>query len=576
MHAYRLTIVLALFVSSVTLLSACGGSSSSGGSSTTTITVSASPTAITTTGTSTITATVSSGGAAVADGTTVNFNLSSSTYGSLSAASATTTGGVATVTFTGAGGASGTVTVTASSGGGSGTAALAVGSVATSAAGGIVFVSASPQVIGIKGAGQVTSSAITFNVTDASGAAVSGAAVSFNMLGPSGGRQPSAGGEYIGADDGTPTTASGTTDSAGNVSVLLNSGDVAGPVSVSASVTVGSLTYQTSSSVVSIGGGVPSATHFTIARDTINLPGLDVAGATSTLTAFVADRFGNYNVLQGTSVSFYTEAGAVDRSVTLDDTGQGQVTFRTQDPMPIDVGIDATDIAGLSPYDLAFGTSYAAGTGIGTPNPRDGWVTVLAVVQGEESFTDTNGNGLYDSGEPFVDVGEPFLDANDNGVWDPGEFYIDENGNGSYDAGNGVWDGPNCPDSGCRTSKLIFQNTELVFTGQLYCDTTLANPFSVADGGSLPFTLSVHDRNFNMPVAGTTITVTASYGTLMLDNMPAIVDGLSAGPYLANAQLVDPQSGTAVATPSSVTVTATPPSGSGIVGCTVTIYGQIN
>ena len=68
-----------------------------------------------------------------------------------------------------------------------------------------------------------------------------------------------------------------------------------------------------------------------------------------------------------------------------------------------------------------------------------------------ESFTDTNENGIYDAGEPFIDLGngiyddgEPFIDS-DNGQYDQWEDFEDSN-NGQWDAwevyydGNGVYD----------------------------------------------------------------------------------------------------------------------------------------
>ncbi len=59
-----------------------------------------------------------------------------------------------------------------------------------------------------------------------------------------------------------------------------------------------------------------------------------------------------------------------------------------------------------------------------------------------EPYTDKNGNGRYDSGEPFVDVNgntcwdnaEPLRDDNGNGVWDPAEPFVDSFANGTWDA----------------------------------------------------------------------------------------------------------------------------------------------
>jgi hypothetical protein len=95
------------------------------------------------------------------------------------------------------------------------------------------------------------------------------------------------------------------------------------------------------------------------------------------------------------------------------------------------------------------------GCGTRTHNPRDGVVTVIAIADGEEAFFDSNGNGKYDAGEPFIDLGEPFVDNNDNGVWDAGEWFLDVDGSGTYTVGNLAWDG---------TTK-IWTQTVVVYTG---------------------------------------------------------------------------------------------------------------
>ena len=62
-----------------------------------------------------------------------------------------------------------------------------------------------------------------------------------------------------------------------------------------------------------------------------------------------------------------------------------------------------------------------------------------------EDFVDSNGNGQYDTAEYFI------IDVNGNGIPEQGE-YVDANGNGQYDEaesftdlnGNGVWDDGIC------------------------------------------------------------------------------------------------------------------------------------
>lgn len=535
-------------------------------------------------GTTTITATVlDSNGSAVIDGTAVGFTLSSALYGTLSSPSTTTanSNGTATTTFTG-GNSAGTVTVTATSGTISSSTAITVVPAST---GSISFVSATPQVIGIKSSGQTASSAVAFLVNDINGNPVSdGTAVSFKMKGPGGG-------EYVGDVDATPTTATGSTVD-GNATVIVNSGTIAGPVTITASTNINTGTPTTisatmtatqttisvasttgfpasgriridnelidytgitaasftgctrgvvsttplahssgvkvynqdtissSASQISIGGGVPSETHWGIATSPFNLPGLIIWGSSikSSISAYMADRFGNYNVLEGQSVSFYPEAGAIERQgVTLTtvtvSAGIAQADLRTQKPFPQDV---ARGLAGDSISNAYFGGAnepwYTSG-GI-TYNPRDGWAAVLATTMGEEGFFDENVDGLFtrsyatsicpygaicecDGGvtngyassitggaacaagkrsEGFVDLGEPFYDVNDDGARDNGltagkpfELWIDANGigdgNGVYDGPNGMWDGPDCQSATCEKTKMIWDDVRIVFSG---------------------------------------------------------------------------------------------------------------
>ena len=83
------------------------------------------------------------------------------------------------------------------------------------------------------------------------------------------------GGAYIGATPGSLTAKGSTVN--GNAVVILNSGTVAGPVTIIALTTTLSGTISTSSGQISIGGGVPSATHFNLATSRFNLQGFVVS-----------------------------------------------------------------------------------------------------------------------------------------------------------------------------------------------------------------------------------------------------------------------------------------------------------
>ncbi|MBI3810808.1 MAG: Ig-like domain-containing protein [Nitrospirae bacterium] len=705
-------------------------------------------------------------GSPVPDGTQVAFSVSPTKIGTITGTStnpATTTGGLATATFTAAN-VFGTATITATVG--SLTSNPVLVPVTAPAAGSIQFLSATPTVIGVKGSGQIETSTILFQVSDVNGnPVVDGSQVIFEMTGPnctSTQSPPSA------ATSDCPNPAGDSNDEYinpvlgstvnGVATTILNSGKVAGPVLIKATV-ASNLALATAATGVSIGGGVPSASHFHISASRINIAGdTDIGGyddQTTTLTAYLADRFGNSNVLSGTSVSFYTEAGHLTSSKTttickvpgactmaeLDAQGVTSVGLTSQGTVPINVypwlnmtatsssaditlswdspwiywtryspstpvgfdvyrntvfegiPIDAYDpsntvgsamltttwkliaknvllgsqtaIGGvicaatanggsctdssvvldttyfyfvvardangrvadspvLSATRRAFG-GITSGTTINEPsyadifptqnlisvmpdpittpirNPRDGWVTVLAVTQGEEAFTDLNGNGVYDVGEPFIDTnGEPFLDANDNGVYDPpetfldlnqngiydmGEPFVDSNGNGVYDPGdpffidvnhNGVWDGPN---GVWDSSTLIWEKIKLVFSGamafdsydgddpsQTNClgiyapfncapqstsrieidskhqDSKNADFFLIQNGDCAFFTVFISDANLNRMIPGTTISIKNTGGKLNGPTSLSIPDGLSTGPYIFGISLCDDDS----------------------------------
>lgn len=439
-------------------------------------------------------------GVILPNGTKVAFITTSGTI----SPQATTVDGKATATFT-AGAIEGTTTITASSGTIFTTIPITVNRPQT---GSILFDSSTPSLIGVIGGGQPITSTVTFLVKDIKGNLVAdGLKVDFVMTGPSGGKISTNGGEFIGANGTTtPTLASGSTRS-GKASVILNSGAVSGAVTITASTSLGATTLSSSAPAISIGGGIASGPHFNIAASVLNLPGLGFSGITSTITGFIADRFGNFNILKGTSVSFYTEAGAIGPSGLTNTDGLTSVLLRTQAPAPFPA----------SPIALT---------------PKNGHVTVLATVIGEEGFTDANGNGLYEAGEFINDLPEPFIDRNDNGTFDTGEFYIDADGNGLYSFGNNVWDGPACKDPVCLPSKTIWTRNTLAFTGPATCtiSATDGSVSTINNAGTRSMLVTIGDINNNTPIAGTTITLVATKVTLGGPTSITLGDGVG-GPF---------------------------------------------
>jgi len=529
-----------------------------------TVTVVANPSSITVEGTSSIKATVNRNtGNPVPDGTVVNFSSSNAALGTISA-QASTAGGVATALFRASATQTGSTTVTAASGSVSGNVAITVNPPAT---GSIVFLSATPSNIGLADSGRNTVSEIKFNVFDFKGRPVpDGTGVDFCLTGPAGGRVPPAG-EYLNERDTiteafTDTNGNGCYDTGepykdlpadggdgngrytspvhaavstvgGVAMVNLNSGLVAGNVSLKATVTGTGISSSTP--VISIGGGVASATHFSLSVSKFNLE-TDFDGVTTSINTLVADRFGNANVLAGTTVSYYTEAGAtLTSSTTLDTTGATTVQLRTQDPRPravTPIG-GSTVCPGRAALWFTFPTSWESclsqyvfqDYGITTSgHPRNGWVSVVVALNGEEHFDDLNGNGKYDAGEPFTDTPqEPFVDFNDNdtynsGVYgpDPAEIFIDKNGNGKWDGNNGKWD----------ASKTIFENVRLIFSdkpsviglsrwdGTKWIACTGSGCFNVPNGGKVSLKALVADSNLNPLAAGATIAISTDQGAL--------------------------------------------------------------
>lgn len=190
-----------------------------------------------------------------------------------------------------------------------------------------------------------------------------------------------------------------------------------------------------------------------------------------------ADRRGR--PVSGASALFLVEAGRVTGSAVTNDTGAAEVRYETGLPEPRDVDPGVFTWSPLSvddplqtgellvptwmvperwnenPADPATWTTQAftlreprrpdplrlTAQGLRrVNNPRDNLVTMIAVVDGEEGFTDTNDNGVFDPGESFVDLTEPFVDANDNGTFDESEPFVDVNGNRQWDGRNGRWD----------------------------------------------------------------------------------------------------------------------------------------
>lgn len=118
---------------------------------------------------------------------------------------------------------------------------------------------------------------------------------------------------------------------------------------------------------------------------TKNTLAIGVDGDTTEVTVHLVDRVGNA-VPDGTVVSFVSEGGKITPNCSTVD-GVCSATFTTQ-------------------------------------NPRsDGRLSVVAYVEGDKSYIDTNGNNKFDIGEPLShNIGSFYRDDNENGAHDLGEY----------------------------------------------------------------------------------------------------------------------------------------------------------
>ncbi|HRX88166.1 MAG TPA: Ig-like domain-containing protein, partial [Steroidobacteraceae bacterium] len=316
----------------------------------------------------------------------------------------TTSTGIASTTYV-ATGCSGSDVISASATiGGIQLSASGSVTVATAAIGSIEFVSATPTNVALRGTGapgRSETSTVVFRVLDSSGGPRADADVDFSL-------NTTVGGIAL-----NPTTA--RSDANGRVQTVVQAGDSATTVRVTARVLNTTPAISTQSSQLTITTGVPDDDSLSLAVACPNVEALSYDGVPVTVTARLADRFNN-PVPDGTAVTFNTEGGRIG----------GQCTTATT---PTEGGVCAVTW-----------TSSA-------PRPSNGRVTLIATAIGEETFTDANGNGAFDNGETFIDRAERFRDDNENGVYDSGEYFYDFNTNGIRDPADGLFNGLLCRDT---------------------------------------------------------------------------------------------------------------------------------
>ena len=446
-----------------------------------------------------------------------------------------------------------TISATATANGQSLSASGAI-TVQPAALGSLRFVDAKPTMIGVRGAGQTEASTLVFQLLDATGGPVVNRAITFSL-------NTSVGGVTI-------NPVSGNTDNSGNIQTTVSSGTVPTVVRVTAATVnpANGQTISTQSSGLVISTGIPDQDSFSLSVATHNLEGDNQDGITATVTARLADRFNN-PVFDGTAVSFTTEGGSIGPSCTT-LAGACSVTFTTQNPRTRDLAAPGTAVY----------TDNNCGTLPNQPSNARGCndhrYTILATAIGEESFTDTNGNGFYDAGEPFNDLAEPFLDSNENGLFDTASETLangDFNRNGIRDPASGNFTGVLC-NSGCDTvqSLNVFAQQIIVMSSTTARVTASPNPIIVAAGGNAVVTVSVSDLAGQNMAAGTTVTATSTIGTVTAIGPTTLADTTLNGPAVFQFSLAAPTTTGA----GTFTVSVTAPSSSVVTPLSVPVTVQ--
>ena len=109
--------------------------------------------------------------------------------------------------------------------------------------------------------------------------------------------------------------------------------------------------------------------------------------------------------------------------------------------------------------------------------PADLQANILAFSSnGQESFTDINGNGLFYDGDSFKDLEEPYIDVDESASFTVGDL-IEDTINGldltgqdrQHNTADGKYNGPNCSHSTlcstALTTATVWQNGSLILTG---------------------------------------------------------------------------------------------------------------
>ena len=354
--------------------------------------------------------------------------------------------------------------------------------VASSIATNVQFVSTTPQLIYLKDSVGTTQAQVVFKAVDSSGNPLQNKKLRLSLTNIDTG---------VSLDTlGNVSPVDLSTDSLGLVSVAVFSGTVPTSLNVKATLLDSSSAVTSvfsNSNLLTVASGRPTQSSLSLALGKLSLEGLNYDGDSTTVTLSMADRQGN-PVPPGTQVNFVTESGVLLPAVCF-----------------VAPATPATASSPAIPTSACSVTIKTSGT-----RPANGRVSILAYVAGEEDFVDVNGNNVYDSGEPFTDLGRAFRDDNGtvvsgaNGSFDTGEFQVPRAGVAVCTQGTG------CPGDGVWGAADVRRQATIIFASGV---ATIAGTPSTSG-----ITVTISDANGNSVPTGSTIVATMTDLTSGLTN----------------------------------------------------------
>ncbi|MET6758395.1 Ig domain-containing protein [Pseudoalteromonas sp. NCIMB_1079] len=344
------------------------------------------------------------------------------------------------------------------------------------------FIKVTEPVIALKGTGgadRTEISDVTFKLVDSNGNDLASRTVNFEL-------STSVGGITLG-------TSSAITSASGEVSTSVLSGSVPTPVRVIASSVDEdnpSVIVTAPSDILVVSTGIADQNSFSLSRSIFNPHALNIDGTEVLVNARLADHFNN-PVPDGTAVTFITEGGVIEPSCTTTN-GACSVTWTSTNPRPFTDSMYENTIAQKCDGGLPCPLGILKNN-LTVDLPLGGRATVLAYAIGEETFSDLNGNGYFDSTDFFgdlFDITEAFIDNNEDGTFggkdcsdgkdlcsrdnstgDEFEEFVDFDGNGSWTEQNSLYNGLLCREEDetaglcSRQMVNVFQNQEIVMSG---------------------------------------------------------------------------------------------------------------